>query len=133
MNLKIGDTVIIRIARKTVGWGIVAEVTANDVYVAFEGSNENIVPYGHSNVHKKRKGMQPGDGRATKAVLHNLLDKDAGYMTPVYRRLLYLNLEAFKASAKGWLGEKSELSTKTLDCADWEKVYQECKRYTDAK
>lgn len=127
MKLKIDDTVIIRIGRETLGWGIVTEVTPEDVYVALEGNDQNIVPYSHSHVQRKRRDMQPGDGRATKAVAHNLLDKDAAFRTPVYERLVYTDLESFTASAKRWLGDKSELSRKTIDCADWEKVYQECK------
>jgi hypothetical protein len=68
--------------------------------------------------------MKPGDGRATRAVFRNL-DKETPYRYHAWESHLShdTSLEEFTSSAKRYLGDQSELSTDTIENADWQKVY----------
>lgn len=67
--------------------------------------------------------MRPNDGRATNAVLRNL-DKETDHLWFAWESMPYDSLEAFRESAQSYLGDKSELGSKTLENADWPKVYE---------
>lgn len=67
--------------------------------------------------------MKTGDGRATLWVTRNLMRELHMYFC-AWEQFNLDSLEVFKKQASKWLGDKSELSTQTIECADWRKVYE---------
>jgi hypothetical protein len=54
-------------------------------------------------------------------------EKEAGMMMPMD------SLESFREGAMAWLGDNSELSTRTLHRADWQEVYAWFKERREAR
>lgn len=96
--MKPGDRVFIVVRRKKVAWGIVKAVEPQDIYVAIEGDESRIHPYSPSNVRKTRAGMKPGD------------TGDVGIHHQAWETMPLDSVESFRDHAKGWLGDKTELS-----------------------
>jgi hypothetical protein len=62
--------------------------------------------------------------RATRHVFHNLFKSRPGDMHESVGYMFSMeSLEIFRADAIRWLGDHSELTSKTMDMADWEEVY----------
>jgi hypothetical protein len=62
--------------------------------------------------------------KATNDVCRNLQkDHPEKNLTAAWEVLPYDSLESFATAAKAWLGERSNLSTKTLNTADWGEIY----------
>lgn len=76
--------------------------------------------------------MKQGDGRATRWVFLwlNKAHPDKGGWWATWESFSMDSWEDFRDGAKRFLSDRSTLSTKTLDCADWESVYDWFKKFT---
>lgn len=65
------------------------------------------------------------ESRWTSAVFSNLHKKHPDHEhTVVYEVMPYESLDSFTARAKSWLGNRSELKTRTIERADWPSIYK---------
>jgi hypothetical protein len=70
-----------------------------------------------------RPAKSSGESPATQAVMRNLQADKPGTFESVGVSFTLSSLEEYTRQAQAWLGDKSELRSKTIESADWAQVY----------
>lgn len=76
----------------------------------------------------------PTESRATRSVFRSLQREREGSLWSQVGEQFPTDSEAdFTESAKAWLGDRSNLGTKTLEEANWPEIYQHFKALREAE
>lgn len=75
---------------------------------------------------------KPTSAAATRHVRRNM-DRETRPMHHAWESFSLESLERFTTDAKRWLGDATELSSRTIDSADYEAIYAELSNYNDTE